>query len=224
MDTFSVKALCQTLCQSWYNRVLIIQSTTTLTKWLLSGCKTLLPQCSAVALKLMVQIHALFCWCWWQPFCLTWDAFFSISAKKLVGRRHTYPIHLASWHIGPCHLQICRNLAILPSENPRIVKCLTREKSIPHLSLVATCRSAHLWLVGYWLLSREVFYDSRILRWQNRCSTPTFEDAVFLGIPKQNDNVAVGSVLNWRARSRRHSVNWAEDLVDEHHKKTPRQD
>jgi hypothetical protein len=55
-------------------------------------------------------------------------------------------------------------MAILPSENPRIVK----------YSLVATLRSAHLWLVGYWLLSREVFYDSWILSWQNRCSTPTY--------------------------------------------------
>jgi hypothetical protein len=43
---------------------------------------------------------------------------------------------------------------------------LTREKSIPHLSLVAPLCSAHLWL-----LSCEVFYDPRILRWQDHCKT-----------------------------------------------------
>jgi hypothetical protein len=47
-------------------------------------------------------------------------------------------------------------MAILPSENPRIVKYLTRG--------YASLRT---------LVTRGVFYDSRILRWQNRCSTPT---------------------------------------------------
>jgi hypothetical protein len=39
-------------------------------------------------------------------------------------------------------------------------------------------------------------------------------DSVF-GYPKQSATVSVGSVLKWRARSRRLAVNWAEDVVDE---------
>jgi hypothetical protein len=36
------------------------------------------------------------------------------------------------------------------------------------------------------------------------------------GYLKQSTTVSVGSVLKWRARSRRHAVNWAEDVIDEH--------
>jgi hypothetical protein len=38
----------------------------------------------------------------------------------------------------------------------------------------------------------------------------------FFWYPKQSATVSVGSVLKWRTRSWTHTVNWAENMVDEH--------
>jgi hypothetical protein len=73
---------------------------------------------------------------------------------------------------------------------------------------------------AHWSIVTVVTVGCGTLFWRNyatrRHDPPPKRRHCVFGYPKQSATVSVGSLMKWRARSRRHAVNWAESFVDEH--------